>query len=186
MRNYLLLIWSAFMVLVLLVGCAATKLNDYKPKSTDEEEVIQVITSALDAWNKSEESEFSAEFCPNGKFAYRGLGTSRGEKIKVSMADIPKYFSLAQDSMRNYELEDPKLSIAGDKAILRAKKPGTGNYTWPVKILLHRENGEWCIEDWDFNDSPNTAVQASLLWWINVFFKIIYIGFKCCNSFFTY
>jgi hypothetical protein len=76
------------------------RTKDYKAKSTDEEEVVQVITSALDAWNNSDVSGFSEEFCPNGRFAYRGLGTNKGDKIRVSKADLPKYFSLAKDSIR--------------------------------------------------------------------------------------
>ena len=150
MKNYLLPIMFILVVFTLLVGCATTKLDDYKPTSTDEEEIVQVMIRARNAWDKSDESGFIAEFCPEGEFAYRATGTNRGDKRKVSKDKISTIFSASHTSMGYYEnIENPKISIAGDKAKFSAEN--NQRHRWPIIVLLLRENGKWCINDWDFN-----------------------------------
>jgi hypothetical protein len=138
------------MVLSLLAGCATTKLKDYNSNSTEEKEIIQVMTRAQGVWNKSDESGFIDEFCPKGEYAYVVYSSNRGEKLKISKDDIPEHFSLAQSAMLNYDLENPELSITGDKANFTAKNTAHP-INWKSKVLLLRKNEKWCIEDWDFN-----------------------------------
>jgi len=150
MKNNLLPLMSIFVVLALLIGCATTKLDDYKATSTDEEEIIQVMTRARNAWDKYDESGFIAEFCPEGEFAYRALGTNRGNKLTVSKDMIPTIFSASHKSMGYYDnIENPKISITGDKAKFTATN--NNKYGWLNMVSLLRENGKWCINDWDFN-----------------------------------
>ena len=150
MRNYLLLIWTAFMVLSLSAGCANTKLNEYKATSTDEEEIIQVMTRAQETWNKPDESGFTAEFCPNGKYAYRGFASNRGQKEIISKTDISERFAIIQNNMGHYDLENAELSINENKANFTAENAGHSS-RWRNNVLLLRDNGKWCIADWDFN-----------------------------------
>ena len=152
MRNIMLLILSEFMFLSLSIGCANTKLNEYKAASTEEEKIIQVMDRAQDAWNAQDESGFIAEFCSNGEYSYRILSSNRGNKKSVSKDDISSIFSNAQDSMGPYDLVNPKFSIHGDKTDLTADNAANPS-RWHNMVLLVRESGIWCINDWDFNFS---------------------------------
>ena len=150
MRSNRLLLWSALMVLVLFVACANTNLEEYKSKSTDEEKIIQVMTRTQKAWNNSDEESFTAEFCSEGQFAFRALGTNRGDVRKVTKNEIPDRFDSLHTNMGDFDIKNPKISINGDSAIFASKK-FYERYRWPVEISLLQENEEWCIKGWDFN-----------------------------------
>jgi hypothetical protein len=150
MRNYLLVITSIFVILAIPLGCATTKLEDYITKSTDEKEIIQVMNRTQKAWNNSDEDRFIAEFCPEGEFAFRATGTNRGDVRKVSKNEISSNFDSFRTNMGDFDIRNPKISITGDKADFSSNR-FYYRYKWHVKIKLLRENGEWCINDWDFN-----------------------------------
>jgi hypothetical protein len=150
MKKHFLPITAIFFVLAMPLGCARTKLNEYKATSVDEQEIIQVMTRAQDAWNKADENGFIAEFCPNAEYAYRGFASNRGQKEIISKAEISKRFSIIQNNMGTYDLENAKLSITGDKADFTAENAAHSS-RWRNDVIIRQENEKWCIADWDFN-----------------------------------
>lgn len=129
-----------FLTTFLLFNSCDKPLNEYKPKSDDEKQIIALLNTYLDARNKKDLEGIQATFHKDGIY-YKGLG---GE-IKASeiINSDPKWWT----SYGELRLYDPEITIVGNEAkISLVTLYGTGG-RFHAAYTLVKENGNWLIKD---------------------------------------
>jgi hypothetical protein len=102
---------SFILTTFLLFNSCDTPLNEYRPKSDDEKQIIALLNNYVDARNKKDLAGIQATFHKDGIY-YKGMG---GE-IKASeiINSDPEWWT----SYGGLRLYDPKITINGNAAKL--------------------------------------------------------------------
>ena len=123
---------------LLFFNSCDTPLNDYKPKSEDEKQIIVLLNTYLDARNEGDLSRLQSTFHDNGVYI-------SNDGIKVPKAEIVKTESEWWVSGGKVELLNPEIKIKGkDATVLATEKHGTHFKTAGLYTLV-KENGNWLI-----------------------------------------
>jgi hypothetical protein len=123
---------------LLFFNSCDTPLNDYKPKSEDEKQIIVLLNTYLDARNKGDLNRLQSTFRDNGVYI-------SNDGIKVPKAEIVKTESEWWVSAGKVELLNPEIKINGkDATVVATEKHGT-HYKTAGLYTLVKENGNWLI-----------------------------------------
>jgi hypothetical protein len=150
MKRGEIFITSILFIFLLLFGCAAqTNLKDYKPKSAQEEEVLNVLTKMTEAWEKKDVEAYLAFFHDNARIRTRQAAVhERGSFISKQ-----QYASLSNE-WKGYSgdalvLTDPQMTILEDKATLKITDVSEGMFSrWTYEMV--KEKGEWYVVLFDY------------------------------------
>jgi hypothetical protein len=113
-------------------------LNEYKPKSDDEKQIIALLNTYADARNKGDLNRLQSTFQDNGVYL-------SNDGIKVPKAEIVKTESEWWVSGGKFELLNPEIKInSKDATVLATEKHGTHFKTAGLYTLV-KENGNWLI-----------------------------------------
>jgi hypothetical protein len=113
-------------------------LNEYKPKSDDEKQIIALLNTYADARNKGDLNLLQSTFQDNGVYI-------SNDGIKVPKAEIVKTESEWWVSGGKFELLNPEIKInSKDATVLATEKHGTHFKTAGLYTLV-KENGNWLI-----------------------------------------
>ncbi|MGA9537968.1 MAG: nuclear transport factor 2 family protein [Desulfobacterales bacterium] len=123
---------------LLLFNSCDIPLNEYKPKSDDEKQIIALLNTYADARNKGDLNLLQSTFQDNGVYI-------SNDGIKVPKAEIVKTESEWWVSGGKFELLNPEIKInSKDATVLATEKHGTHFKTAGLYTLV-KENGNWLI-----------------------------------------
>jgi hypothetical protein len=123
---------------LLLFNSCDTPLNEYKPKSDDEKQIIALLNTYADARNKGDLNRLQSTFQDNGVYI-------SNDGIKVPKAEIVKTESEWWVSGGKFEVLNPEIKInSKDATALATEKHGTHFKTAGLYTLV-KENGNWLI-----------------------------------------
>jgi hypothetical protein len=123
---------------LLLFNSCDIPLNEYKPKSDDEKQIIALLNTYADARNKGDLNRLQSAFQDNGVYI-------SNDGIKVPKAEIVKTESEWWVSGGKFELLNPEIKInSKDATVLATEKHGTHFKTAGLYTLV-KENGNWLI-----------------------------------------
>jgi hypothetical protein len=123
---------------LLLFNSCDIPLNEYKPKSDDEKQIIALLNTYADARNKGDLNRLQSTFQDNGVYI-------SNDGIKVPKAEIVKTESEWWVSGGKFELLNPEIKInSKDATVLATEKHGTHFKTAGLYTLV-KENGNWLI-----------------------------------------
>jgi hypothetical protein len=124
----------------LLLNSCDTPLNEYKPKSDDEKQIIALLNTYADARNKQDLAGMQATFTKDGIY-YGGQG---GEFKASEFLNTDPEFWTSYGELRLY---DPKITIIGNEAkISLVTLYGTAG-RFHAAYTLVKENGNWLIKE---------------------------------------
>ena len=104
---------------LLLFNSCDTPLNEYKPKSDDEKQIIALLNTYADARNKGDLNRLQSAFQDNGVYI-------SNDGIKVPKAEIVKTESEWWVSGGKFEVLNPEIKInSKDATALATEKHGT-------------------------------------------------------------
>jgi ketosteroid isomerase-like protein len=141
---------SILFIFLFLFGCAAqTKLKDYKPKSAQEEEVLNVLTKMTEAWKKKDVEAYLAFFHDNAKIRTRQRPIHEDGSF-ISKQQYPSLsFEWNQFSGDELVMTNPKMTILEDKATLKVTDVADGmNSRWTYE--MEKEKSEWYVIRFDY------------------------------------
>jgi len=126
--------------LIILFNSCDTPINEYKPKSDDEKQIIALLNTYVDARNKKDLKGMQATFTKDGIY-YGGMG---GEfKASEFLNTDPEFWT----SYGELTLYDPKITINGNVAkIALVTLYGTAG-RFEAAYTLVKENGNWLIKE---------------------------------------
>ena len=126
--------------LIILFNSCDTPINEYKPKSDDEKQIIAILNTHVDARNKKDLKGMQATFTKDGIY-YRGTGAVINAS-EIATSD-PEWWKMYGD----LRLYDPKISINGNEAKLTlVTLYGTAG-RFQAAYTLEKENGNWLIKE---------------------------------------
>lgn len=127
---------------ILVIGCVAT-LNDYRPKSSDEEAIKMLLVKWESTWNNHNEQGNLGLWHDSAKIMY---GKDR------MIASKKEYVNILPERMAAHptiKLGAPKMNIIGDKADVKVTL-SIGQYQTPTTFYLVREKSKWLIMSWKY------------------------------------
>ena len=138
MKEKLIWIVPFLSVLMFITGCA-TGLNQYKPRSVDEEAVIKVVREHERNWNEHDLPGFLATYHNSAKIEYgcEGLLLSKNEfatKISHLMADYP-----------SVRFANPSVDVSEKEAVVKVTSTELGDEYHIFRIKMLQENDQWYI-----------------------------------------
>jgi hypothetical protein len=148
MKKSLLIITIFLSVLLLLFGCAQTKLADYQPNSAEEKEVIDFILECDEAYQNRDITKWLACHHDNAKIKISVPGNMSGGPI-VSKSQYKEYCEAGKDKdMSRSGMLNPKITMTDDRATIefQHQEEFLIMETWD----LVKENEKWSIirSDW--------------------------------------
>ena len=134
----ILLIGLSLNIVLLFISCD-TPINEYKPKSDDEKQIIALLNTYVEARNKKDLQAMQATFTKDGIY-YGGTGAViKASEIPTS---DPEWWAM----YGNLKLYDPKITINGNEAkIALVTLYGTAG-RFEAAYTLVKENGNWLIK----------------------------------------
>ncbi len=138
-------------VTLFIFGCAAqTKLADYQPKSEEEKEVFEFISECDAAFQNKNMTKYAACFHEDAEIrVYWGDLYS----IRVVSKDIFWEDGLSDGRgafMGGLKILNPKITVNGDKAIMKYTEGAWEYGPLPAYWDLVKENGQWYITKYDW------------------------------------
>jgi Domain of unknown function (DUF4440) len=123
---------------VLLFNSCDTPLNEYKPKSDDEKQIIALLNAYLDARNNGDINRLASMFHEKGEYI-AGIGATFTKKqIAESKPDWWIQFG-------TLKLLSPEFKINGNEATVNSTAKFGMALKSPHICTLIKENGNWCI-----------------------------------------
>ena len=148
MTKKLLLNTVYISILLLIIGCAQTKLADYQPKSTDEEEVLNVILEEENALKNKDLAKLMHCYHDNATISLPTVGRN---PTVVSKQEFEEY--LKDGGWASYHFDDPflnpKITISGNEATLKCSSQPS-SITVRHTYNLIKENEKWYITNYDY------------------------------------
>jgi len=138
-KAWLALIIPGLLVIIISVfGCAAD-LNQYKPKSVEEEAVIKAVMEHERTWNEHNPTRFLAAYHGSAKIEYKCKGqmlskTEFAAKIPQLMTDYP-----------TVRLVNPTVAVSGKEALIKVTTTEMGDRNHNFRIEMLKENDRWYI-----------------------------------------
>jgi hypothetical protein len=125
--------------LIILFNSCDTPINEYKPKSDDEKQIIALLNTYVEARNKKDLQAMQATFTKDAIY-YGGTGAViKASEIPTS---DPEWWAM----YGNLKLYDPKITINGNEAkIALVTLYGTAG-RFEAAYTLVKENGNWLIK----------------------------------------
>ena len=132
-------IFATILVISLLgfIGCAT--LNDYKPKTADEEEIKTTLVTYFEAWNNHDADGVLSVVHEDAKMMMGGIDRlvfSKKQLLEILPEMLRKSHKITQES--------PNMNVTGDEATARVPFSGSG-FKLVMTMELVRENGKWYI-----------------------------------------
>jgi hypothetical protein len=130
---------SIALTIVLLFTSCDTPINEYKPKSDDEKQIIALLNTYVEARNKQDLKGMQATFTKDGIY-YGGMG---GEFKASEFSNTDPEFWTSYGELTLY---DPKITINGNVAkIALVTLYGTAG-RFEAAYTLVKKNGNWLIK----------------------------------------
>ena len=129
-------------VLLLIFGCAQTKVIEYQAKSAEEKEVVDVLVTTEKAIRNRDLGEFMACFHDNATIIIPLDGYERRVFSKRQYEEWLKGGWFAE--YRAGALANPTIKMSGDNATLICYSPGD-NVLIRHNFNLIKENEKWSI-----------------------------------------
>ena len=138
MKTKSISIISILSTFIFFIGCA-TDLNQYKPKSVEEEAVIKVVMKNERTWNEHNPTRFLAIYHDRAKIEYKCKGQllSKNEfaaNISQLMTDYP-----------TVRLVNPTVAVSGKEAVIKVTTTEMGDKNHNFRIEMLKENDQWYI-----------------------------------------
>ena len=123
---------------ILLFHSCDTPLNEYKPKSDDEKQIVALLQNFADARNNEDVLAIQSTFNDNGKYI-AGNGVEY-TKNQIATSD-PKWWT----SYGKFAITDPDIKINGNEAQV-SMNTWFGKARYQAAYNLVKENGQWLIK----------------------------------------
>jgi len=138
MNKKLTFFTSILSVCIFITGCFAG-LNQYQPKSVEEEAVIKVVMGHERTWNEHDISGFLATFHENARIEQgcNGQLLSKNEfaaTVSKLMSDYP-----------TVKLVNPSVNVSGNEAVVKVTSTEMGDENHIFEIAMLKENDQWYI-----------------------------------------
>ncbi len=138
MKTKPICILSILSTFIFFIGCA-TDLNQYQPKSVEEEAVIKAVMEHERTWNEHNPTRFLATYHGSAKIEYKCKGQmlSKNEfaaKISQLMTDYP-----------TARLVNPTVAVSGKEAVIKGTTTEMGDKNHNFRIEMLKENDRWYI-----------------------------------------
>jgi hypothetical protein len=132
----ILLIALSLNIVLLFISCD-TPINEYKPKSDDEKQIIALLNTYVEARNSGNLKILRSTFHDNGIYI-----SGRGREIKANkILDTKPEWWTSDGDVKLYE---PKITINGNKASVMTTAK-YGSFSTAHIYTLINENGNWLI-----------------------------------------
>jgi len=138
MKRYAFVMAILTISLISLIGCAT--FNDYKAKTSDEEEIKASFIKFWEQYNNKNAEGVLSFFHKDAKIM---TGKERNVLSKQEYSELlPKRFK----SPINFRKGSPKMMVNGDKAVVKIPYSASDiNLNLLVEYELVKENGHWYI-----------------------------------------
>ena len=125
-------------VCAIFIGCAAG-LNQYKPKSVEEEAVLKVVMVHETTWNEHNAADFLATYHDKAQIELgcQGQLLPKNEfaaKLPQLMTDYP-----------TVKLVNPTVDVSGKKGVVKVTSTRLGDENHIFRIAMLKENDRWYI-----------------------------------------
>lgn len=146
MKKIILFINALIFAACLLLSCATTRLEDYRPKNEQEQEVLEVLKKMVEARQNEDFEAYMAFFHDDAKiFKRQHPGSINGSFIsKQEYANSP-----GEDFGIRPMLKDLKISIGVDFAILECWDEYKGLKSHWI-LDMEKEKGEWRVIKYEY------------------------------------
>lgn len=137
MQKKLIAIVSILSAAALLFGCI-TPLQEYQPKSPEEEAIKKVLVNSESAWNNNDMQKYLTVLHDRGEFMYGK------DRYVVSKQEFAERIAEIRAVKSRFKFGIPHITVTGDKAVVRLVDysiPGG----WPWTVHLVREDEIWYI-----------------------------------------
>jgi hypothetical protein len=132
---------KVFIIAIFFVfyGCAGVPLKNYQHRSTDEEEIINVIMKHERAWNEHDISGFMATYHSSALIEYGCTGplVSKSESTDQLQRMMNKYPTV--------KLINPKLDVSENEAVVKVTSTELGDESHLFRLEMLKENEHWFI-----------------------------------------
>lgn len=129
---------------LLMIGVAyAGSLEDYKPKSSDEEAIVALLKKNQETWNNGDANSWMTLWHENAKIMY---GRERTIATKNEYQKIIKDRMAAQPSIK---FGDPKITVSGNEAVAKTLMQ-LGSRSSPMTFTLLKQNERWLFTSWKY------------------------------------
>ena len=141
-------ILTGLSLLLLIFGCAQTKLYDYQPTSASEKEVFEFFVDCDKAVGEKNLEKYMS--CYNDDARIR-IFIGHETNIWVSKEEFRKRLEDGLwDKWESNKFQSPKITVNGNKAIVKCTMPGEPPWVAKHKVDLIKENGQWGIIKWGY------------------------------------
>ena len=140
----------------LLLSCATTRLEDYRPKNEQEQEVLEVLKKMIEARQNEDFEAYMAFFHDDAKiFKRQHPGSINGAFIsKQEYANSP-----GEDFGIRPMLKDLQISIGEDLAILKCWDEFKGLKSLWI-IDMEKEKGEWRVIKYEYTPYRRELIKT--------------------------
>jgi hypothetical protein len=147
-------ITSILSIFLLLIGCATTGIEDYEPKSPDEEAIVSLMSKWKETWNSGNVQGNLDLWHDDVKIMYGG-GRYGGGAISTTYEEAKNALPGEMETFGRIKLGTPKINSSGKEAnveILVIITEGQHiKYKWLFTFDLAKENNQWLIMGWKFS-----------------------------------
>jgi hypothetical protein len=138
MNKKLAFFTSILSVCIFITGCFAG-LNQYQPKSVEEEAVIKVVMAHERTWNEHDASGFLETFHESAKIE---LGC---DGILLSKNDFATHIPQLMSDYPRVKLVNPSVDVSEKNAVAKVTSTRMGDENHIFKIEMLNENDQWYI-----------------------------------------
>ena len=138
MKKKLIYLTSIISVGILLIGCFAG-LNQYQPKSVEEEAVIKVVMEHERTWNENDVSGFLATYHENARIE---IGC---DEQLLSKSEFETRISQLMSDYPSVKLVNPSVDVSQTNAVVKVTSTEMGDENHIFKIEMLKEKDQWYI-----------------------------------------
>ena len=142
------IILTGLSVLLLISGCAQTKLYDYKPATASEKEVFDFFVECDKAVGDKNLEKYMSCYRDDARIR---IFIGNYTNIWVSKEELRK--RLEDGLWNNWESNkflNPNISVNGNQATVKCIMPGGGQWVAKHSVELIKENDLWSISKWGY------------------------------------
>ena len=137
-----------FCISMMLIGCASTTIETYKPKSPDEEAILNVLKFNKECIREKDLSGLMTTYHDNATIMIYQDSTSMPMVSKKQYAAwVPTSNAWGGDVGK---LSGPKIIVSGNTATIKTTHSYIGHASLQT-IVMVKENDKWSITSWIFH-----------------------------------
>ena len=138
MNKHLIYLTSILNAGILFFGCFAG-LNQYQPRSVEEEAVIKVVMEHGRTWNENDVSGFLATYHENARIEIGCDGQL------LSKNDFATRISQLMSDYPTVKLVNPSVDVSQTNAVVKVTSTEMGDENHIFKIEMLKEKDQWYI-----------------------------------------